>query len=153
MSDILHTYVIQQCRGTGKFVGHKHSLFIENGYQTKHCSLIWHLTFREGTTKNILAFQIALRLKRVFSNRKTLRFLKDMSVDARFYSHCWDFVRSRDLCLLLHSLCRHTNISHSFVASTNHQTSDWANFQSLCIIVFFISSPRHTYLLPTNGII
>jgi hypothetical protein len=73
-SDVFHTYVIQQCRGTGKFVGHTHFLCFESGYQPKHCPLIWHLTLREGTTKNILAFQIALRLKTVFSNRKTIRF-------------------------------------------------------------------------------
>jgi len=30
---------------------------------------------------------------------------KGMSVDARFQIHCWDGVRSCDLCLPLHTLC------------------------------------------------
>ena len=33
--------------------------FTKAGHKTKHCSLIWHSRLREGTTKIILAFQIA----------------------------------------------------------------------------------------------
>jgi len=183
MSDVFHTYVVQQCWGTGKFIGHTHThththihthihthtythayththththttCFSRTGYETKHSSVIWHKTLQERTANSILEFQIGLRLKTVFSNKNSLRFWKDVSVDSRFYSHCWGFVSSRDLCLLLtQPLHIHTNISHSFIARTECHTSDCANFQSPCIIVFFISSPRHTYLLPTNGII
>jgi len=35
MSDVFHSYVIQQCRGTGKFVGHTHITFLENGLPDK----------------------------------------------------------------------------------------------------------------------
>jgi hypothetical protein len=62
-------------------------------------------------------------------------------MEARLESHSWDGVRSRDLCLPLHSFCTvipaysSTNVtsSHSFLPSIKYQISSYATFPSPCI--------------------
>jgi hypothetical protein len=140
MTEVFHTYIIQQRRGTVTFVGHKYICFPRTGYQTKPCSLIWQSRLREDTTNSVLEFQIVLRLKRVFTYRNSVLLKRNVCrrtvlMPLLIFHVTWPVIA------FTHPLHRHTNISHSIVPSTTYRKSYCANFQSLCIINFFFFFP------------
>jgi len=58
------------------FFHHSHYLLHENWQLNEYSRLICHFRFRQGTPKIILAFQVGLSLKKLFTNKKHSALVK-----------------------------------------------------------------------------
>lgn len=115
----------------------KIKICVETALNNVGCWFIWHLRLREGNSKIVLEFQILLRLKTVFNNKKhsvlvnkicrcTNSFKDSAGVASRHVACC--------TIIPIHSSANSSS-SQSLLASTKYHTSGSATFHSFCIFI------------------